>query len=321
MSLKQKGFSLFEIFIALILIAMLTSVTSPVLSGALRWYGKVETDRILKDLAQSFAIAYKENAIQIETNTGTNFTLPDGTIATSTRNAAGQCNSTTTTLAPLGRYLSTAATGAYLDGNALPLCIFITPQQTITINGVVLSYHTVAIISAGNDNFVEAGTSLSATGVLTTAGDDRGIVIDGKSLIVDRYQDTKTKMDRIVQALQAYFTTRYQGNVTRDLSIDYFANQNRAASASADFDSSGAMPTTGGALVSMTSIGADTLLGLSAQDVTDGFGQVIQIDNSSDAVRNPENTNASLTTPPYTARISTTLPGVGTLIQTAVGSY
>ncbi len=72
----------------------------------------------------------------------------------------------------------------------------------------------------------------------------------------------------------------------------------------------------------MTSIAAHTVLGLAVNDVTDPWGQVYLIDNSTDAVRHPQNANAALTTPAYTARISTPIPGtVGFLNRTVVGVY
>jgi len=81
------------------------------------------------------------------------------------------------------------------------------------------------------------------------------------------------------------------------------------------------MPSTGGAAVPITNNAAHTVLGLSVADVTDPWGGTLLLDNSSDAVRNPQNATVSMRSPGYTARISTTLPGGSVLERTVVGSY
>lgn len=162
---------------------------------------------------------------------------------------------------------------------------------------------------------------MDAAGALVTGGDDRSIKVDGRDIAQDRVTETVTKMDRIIEALQSYFNSRYLSNPTRDISVNYFARTNRAGATDARFDSGGSMPNTQGAAQSMTLIGAHTALGLSTADVTDGFGQAFLIDNSSDAVRNPENATVGLQVPAYSVRIQTTLPGGAVLSRSAVGAF
>ena len=171
------------------------------------------------------------------------------------------------------------------------------------------------------DGAIDATTTLSPIGVLTLGGDDKGILVDGRSLMQDKVTQSLAVVNRAADAYQTYFNTRYLANTTRDISIDYFANSDRGGNASSSWDFGGAMPNTGGNAVNMVNIGAHSVLGLTLSDVTDSFGQVLLIDNSSDAVRNPQNGTGALQTPGFTARISTSLPGGQTLSRTVVGSY
>jgi hypothetical protein len=61
-------------------------------------------------------------------------------------------------------------------------------------------------------------------------------------------------------------------------------------------------------------------LSLTKDDVTDGWGNIINFDNASNAVRSPVNTDATKVLPPYTAQVSTTLPGNVLFAQTVVGA-
>ena len=66
------------------------------------------------------------------------------------------------------------------------------------------------------------------------------------------------------------------------------------------------------------------LIGVSAQDVMNGFGGTIYLDNGSLKVRQPFNKNPDMRLPPYNARIFTRLPSAGdseNLIERYIGSY
>ena len=74
-------------------------------------------------------------------------------------------------------------------------------------------------------------------------------------------------------------------------------------------------PTTGAPTTDVASV-----LSLSKNDVTDGFGQIMRFENATPSVRSPDNSNnTSMQFPPYTALISTTLPGGSVLSQAVVG--
>lgn len=318
---KQQGFTLLEMMFAMglasILIVLISNATGP----GITFFSRLETDGRLKDLRMALTAAYNDNATTVDAVSSAVFTTPAGTLAQLTPTVNNLCVGGPTTFTAIGRYLATSASDIWHDGFGRSFCVYITPMQSITVNSITFNYHSVAVVSAGVDGAIDTTTSLSPVGVLTLGGDDKGILIDGRALMQDKVSQSLAVVNRSADAYQTYFNTRYLANTTRDISIDYFAKSDRGGNASSSWDVNGSMPNSGGAAVSMTAISAHTVLGLTPSDITDAFGQILLIDNSSDAVRNPQNSTAALQTPGYTARISTALPGGQTLSRTVVGAY
>lgn len=318
---RQRGFSLPEMMVTIVLAALFLTTISDALTPALAFFGKQDTAAKLADLRLALESAYKEDSRLVDAAPGAVFTVTAGTISPIAPDANGRCTTPASTFAPIARYLPSSASISALDGFGQGLCIYITTRQSWTFNGLTYPYHSIAVVSAGNDGAVDAATALSAAGVLTLGGDDKGIVIDGRKLVGGLVETAMEQINRASMALTSYFVTRYQSNPYRDMGVDYFARTNRAGAVSAEFDSAGSMPSTGGAAVPITNNGAHTVLGLSVADVTDPWGGILLLDNSSEAVRNPQNSNAALRSPGYTARISTALPNGAVLERTVVGTY
>ena len=318
---KQKGFSLPEMMVAIVLAALFLNTIAEALTPALAFFGKQDTTAKLADLRLAIESAYKEDSRLVDAVPNAVFTVAGGAINPVVPNATGRCETSANVFNPIARYLPSSASVSAMDGFGQGMCVYITTRQSWTINGLTYPYHTIAVVSPGYDGAVDANTALSAVGVLTLGGDDRGIVIDGRKVVGDLVETAMGQINRASTALASYFMTRYQSNASRDMGVNYFARTNRAGTASAEFDSAGSMPNTGGAAVAITNNSAHTVLGLSVADVTDPWGGTLRLDNSSDAVRNPENSTVSMRSPGYTARISTTLPNGGTLERTVVGAY
>lgn len=315
---REAGFSLPGLMIAVTIMGLMLVPIMELGEGAMRYYARLETENRLKDLQSAITQAYSQNMSVAENTSGQSLTLLTGTLnqvlpATYAGGTSRVCASNSTTFQMFGQWLKTSPSKAYTDGTGLPLCVFITPRLTITINDINVMYHVIAIVAAGRDGYVSTATTLnSSTGVLTLGGDDRGVIIDGKQLAVDKYTITVQRMQAIVNALNTYFTSRYMGNSSRNTSIDYFT---------ALSDTSGIIPDTGGSMASMYSLGIAANLGLSKLDIIDGYGNYFLFDNSSSAVRSPSNSNTNMQSPPYTAQVSATLPGNRTLTMSAIGSY
>jgi prepilin-type N-terminal cleavage/methylation domain-containing protein len=317
----QKGFSLPEMMVAIALAALFMTTITDALGPALAFFGKQDTTAKLADLRLALESAYKEDSRLVDGQADAVFTVASGAINPIAPNATGRCASSATTFSAIARYLPSSAGVSAVDGFGQGVCVYITTRQSWTVNGLTYPYHTIAVVSPGYDGAVDATTTLSAAGVLTLGGDDKGIVVDGRKLVGDLVSTTMGQIERASTALSSYFITRYQSNASRDMGVDYFARTNRSGAVTSEFDSAGSMPSTGGAAVAITNNAAHTVLGLSVADVTDPWGGTLLLDNSSDAVRNPQNATASMRSPGYTARISTTLPNGAVLERTVIGAY
>lgn len=327
---RQRGFTLLEILVALVLIGGLYAIVADSFGPALAFRAEIETKERQKDLRAAILAAYKINALNVDAeqaakldfgaSTGIlNPVLPDGT--------TGRCGSTATTFAPVARFSSSSAGEIYRDGYGHPMCLLITTRNSLNISGATVNYHSAAIVSPGRDGVIHASTALdNTTGNLTLGGDDMGILLDGRALAQDRYQITLEAIKRSADAYQAYFSVRYQTDPARSISVNYFACGNDTtcppANSNSLWDRGNGMPTTCAGPIAMfksTGISPHAVLGLSKSDVTDGYGNLLMLDNCGNSVRNPANTDAAMRTPPFTAVISTTLPGGYVLSQTAVG--
>jgi prepilin-type N-terminal cleavage/methylation domain-containing protein len=328
----QRGFTLVEILVALVLIGGLYAIVSDSFGPALAFRAEIETKEKQKDLRSAIFAAYKINALTVDAEVAAKLdfgtatgvmepVLPDATTK--------RCGSTATTFLPVARFSGSSAGVIYRDGYGHPMCVFITPRLSLTISGSMIYYHSVAVVSPGRNGVIDTGTALdSATGNLTLAGDDMGVLLDGRAMAQDRYQVTIESIRRAADAYQAYFSVRYQTDPTRSISVNYFACGDDTtcppATPNVQWDAGNGMPTTCAGPIAMfqtMGISPHAVLGLSESDVTDGYGNVITMDNCGAGVRNPSNPNVAMQTPPYTAVISTTLPGGDTLSQTAVGQF
>ena len=319
----SRGFSLVEILVAISLMAIITVSVAPQLKYLVNFQSGMQTQNLLSELQSGFAAAYQANVNSIESNPNAVLSFPAGAVAQALPSGTGRCTATVATFVPWSDYTGHAAGSLATDGYGAPLCVFISPQSALAINGVNLYYHVVAFVSTGPNRVLDAGTGLNpATGNLTLAGDDTGVTFNGQSFVLGQYNQTVSKMQNIAQALSAYYLMRYQSDPTRSASIDYWSNGVGSAYTSR-WDSNNTpinqIPWENTA-VSIISSGISTALSLSQNDVTDGFGNIFKFENASVNVRSPDNGGTyAMTFPPYTALISTTLPGGSSLSQAVVG--
>ena len=323
-----KGFSLVEILVAISLMAIMTVAVAPQLKYLVNFQSGMQTQNLLSELQSGFAAAYQANVNAIEANPNAVLSFPSGAVAQATASGTGRCTATAATFAPWSDYTGHAAGSLATDGYGAPLCVFISPQMAVTLNSVPLYYHVVAFVSTGPNRVLDAGTGLNpVTGNLTLAGDDTGVTFNGQSFVLGQYNQTVVKMQNIAQALSAYYLMRYQADPTRSSSIDYWSAGPGSPNLTR-WDSSNTTPPNQlpyePSAASMYTTGAATdlavVLALSKNDVTDGFGNIMQFENATSNVRWPYNTaNSSMAFPPYTALISTTLPGGSLLSQAVVG--
>lgn len=325
---RDTGFSLVEILVAITLMAIMTVAVAPQLRYLINFQSGADTQNRLSELQIGFAATYQANVNMIESdanaeiNVGASGILHPATVAPGSR-----CTSTAANFTPWSNFTGHAAASLVNDGYGAPLCVFINPQAMIAMNGINLYYHTVAFVSTGPNNVLDAGTGLDSQGNLTLGGDDTGALFNGSAFAVNQYTLTAGKMRTIVQALEAYYLMRYQSDPSRSSSIDYWSNgiadPVTAYQSRWDYTNPGNQIAWTNIASPMYTTGAlpdlSVVLSLSKDDVTDGYGNVINFENASANVRSPDNIVTNMNTPPYTASISTVLPGGVLYSQTAVG--
>ncbi len=333
---QHRGFSLVEILVAITLMAIMTVAVAPQLKYMINFQSGADTQNRLSELQSGFSTAYLANMQQIESdpNAEINFGAA-GIMSVAAVGAGARCNATAANFIPWSQYTGHAAGSLVKDGYGAPLCILINPQSYVALNGVHLYYHTVAFISTGPNNVLDSGTMLDAAGNLSLGGDDSGVLFDGRAFSVAKYTLTAEKMKVVAQALEEYYVARYQSDPSRSSSIDYWSNGDLpdysvASSNITRWDSSNP-----GNLIFYTTVATpmysglasdlNVALSLSKDDVTDGYGNIMNFENASNNVRSPDNptTNSvgtlTMDIPPYTALVSTTLPGNVAYAQAVVG--
>ncbi|MDE3021406.1 MAG: type II secretion system protein [Pseudomonadota bacterium] len=321
-----QGFTLLEMAVVVMIVTLLTSVLGSTFSTWIHFRQSLDTQSRLEAAEKALTLAYQADPLDVDEGAGASLGFATGIILPALADGTGRCTSTAASFIPVAAYSPDSASRLYLDGYNQPVCIFITPRLSRSVGGVLLYYHDVAVVSPGANGHLDSGrctTGLNATtGQLALCGDDTGQMIDGYAIALQNVQVTMARMNRIVQAMQVYFSTRYEASASRDVSIDYFASAGTPASR---WDENGSMPSSGCsvpmALIQSSGTSPQDLLGLTRADVTDAYGQVMTFDNCSDSVRSPANSAVSMQLAPYTVRIQTLLPGKVTLAETAVSQF
>lgn len=324
---KQKGFTLVELLVSTTIIILFSSYFMKDIGSVLDYKSRLETENKLKAWRNGVESVYLANTSTIDNDALAKLVLLDATqILPTAIGTNRRCNLTAATAKQFANRAGFSAGDLILDGHKQQFCLLMTPRLTDTVNGTTLYYHSIAVVSAGSNGRIETTTTLDATGNLNidATTDDVGILFDGRQFSIDRYNQTMAAMSRTVDAYNAYYAARYQSDGTRSLSTDYFScGAATCPSTVARWDVSGEMISTCSGAIDMvrtTGTSPHNVLGLSTIDVTDGWGQLFKLDNCTNNVRSPNNTNTARNNPPYTASISTTLPGGSVMSMTAVGA-
>lgn len=320
----QKGFTLLEILIAMILLTVISVVISGSLAPWLNFKQKLDTERKLVDIRTSVELAYSANAMRVEGSAQPELALSTGSVKASVP-AAGQCAADEASWQSLASFLPEGVQTAMNDGFGNPWCVFITPQLTGTVNGTTVYYHNVAVVSLGRQGQLAEGTHVdSVTGALTLDGDNMGTLINGYAIQKAKLEQTQARMDKLASLYETYFTTQYLANPSRDITVDYFAFNNPTGNWDANSDPLKTVQGTQG--VGAPALGALAILGVGPIEATSAYESQnqIQLENyaacfGGACVRSAANGGP----PPYTALLYTPLPGpAGThLVKSVTGNY
>lgn len=109
------------------------------------------------------------------------------------------------------------------DGNGSPICLVLGQPRFIVSGGMRVYYHQLYAVSAGRNGHFDSGSKISsATGALTLSGDDKGIVISGLDLQQKKFLTAQQRLQNAVSVYERYFSMRYLATNTREIMTDYF---------------------------------------------------------------------------------------------------
>ena len=366
---RAPGFTLIEILVALAVLVILGAVLYPALVGEIHFSDRATTRARLAVLRRAVNEVYMRHAMAIDTlapraNTVALNTASAYTLTTGTAFQPGNPYAFQNGFQMIAQYADTPARALVTDGFGRPWAVFVSDPLTTVKDGVTLTYHTIAFVSNdggpenGNGQVLNAGTTFNpTTGVLTLGGHNVGVVINGAVVERRLLRRTLQTMRLIAGEYATYFTTQYESDTNRDITIDYFASAppgssdptvwnsaspigNSANGNGPGFAFPGPLPAgatstgtlTGPSVCDMqpvTDINFAQTLGLSGPDQTSAWGYELGVGNGPNSGstscygddRDPQSANGALTSTPYTALIGAWVPGGSLVTVPVVGSY
>lgn len=315
---RLRGFTLIELTVATLVIAVLSFSFLGGYSFLARTNSQLATRDRMDRLRIALIAAYRNNARAIESSTvrevffAAGVAIADGSDSSNAMTAAA--------LARIAGYGQLSPVEAQVDEFQGRFRFLVSNRLTTTMpGGYAVYYRKIAVVSPGYNGRVDPGTGMDgATGAVTVAGDDAAVVIDGFQIQRELAEQTVQKVDRIAKAYERYFTNRYLANLSRDVSIDYFA---ASGATPARWDASGLAAGSGGVFADATTLNLAQALGVASSDLQDGYGTGIQVDNSSNQTRNPDNSTAAMSIPPYSALVRASLVAGQAYARSALGSF
>lgn len=302
----SAGFTLIELLIALVTLTLMLSLVAPSLGPFINYDQRKTTLRKLEQVRAAMLLGYRDNAFTMEGTDLARLTFNGMAINHGATAAAGSPG----TFSGLARYSQLSPDQMVVDGYNRPVRVFVSNRLSRPVHGQQVFFRMAAVVSTGENGSLHPSTTFDVdTGVFTLGGDDMGVVIDGFEVQRELFDLTFKRLTRVADAYQAYFQARYLSDPTRDISINYFASAQPDGTTSPRWDTGGSFRTSGGSAAALGTLNADVSLGMSEAEYVDGWGNNITVDNSSAAVRHPNNATVAMQTPPYSVRIGSTLPG------------
>lgn len=304
--LRQRGFTLAEVLVAVIIVGLLLAAVMPLFTQNVTFMQRVETRTRLDRLHEAILLVYRQQAWTIDSQadavlaTGTQVIQPGALVD-----------------AQWADVLRIAGLGPEMlrDGHNRPWQVQISQRLTRMRAGVAVPYRVIAIASNDGGDYdgaaqaLDPGTTFDqATGAVTFAGRDVGTVIDGFTV----WDELAGAVDRQVRSIADAYSTWYRARARqsgRSLAADYFAS--RGADAAWDVTAAAPQVLADCDLVAPDGLWGvplwqsqlDQVLGLGAS-ATAPWGQALRLRNCAAPARSPVNG----ATQPFTAVVAALLP-------------
>ena len=329
---RERGFSLFEMLIALGVLALLVGPLMSAVSGLQASQQRMTTESRLRTLAAAIERVYRAQAWTIDQQAGAVLASGAAQIADGPATAAAFADVLRAGAAPTD----------LVDGFNRPWQVRVSTRLVRQRNGVAVPFHVIALISNQGGDYVgaapavpdpdnpvvvgqtlDAGTTFdAATGVLTLGGIDAGIVVSGWPVWEGMLRAAEGRLQQVAEAYAAWYQTRAI-NANGTPGADFFAT--RAADTWWDSTNPGIAIVASCDVLSpdglwgnpLNQLQIDQALGLGANALTP-WGQALRARNCGDPVRSPAS-GAGLTQPPYTAVLAAVLPNGARFELTVTG--
>lgn len=358
---RQRGFSLIEILIAVGLIGVITALVLPPFESMIAFGQKEQTHAGLEAAASALKQVYQTDAMNIDSQAGDKLCLDSSCAeaitsatsgatppsATPTATAAGTATANALQAIALQDGVTTASIS--VDGYHKHYVYYVSDRLSAKLDGTnsyTVYYHDIAIVSSEGNSALDPATTFNpATGQLTVAADNEGIVVSGLPIETTLMNTTLSTLQNVAQTYGSFFTSRYLSSSSRNPAVDYFSTDDpNDPINSVLFDSGSPIGNSGNGQggwsysgdsypgdpsspLTVPSValndcqpatvlkGFQATLGYSTNQLESAWGEPVAVCNGPNADkqgtndRNPSNNSTAMETPPYTAEIAAWAPG------------
>lgn len=338
---EQRGFSMIEVVLTIVFFMMLIIAGTGAVGPWVNFKQRHDTIRKIEEAKKGLLMMYQTSSFYVD---GYSFYV-DGTVygdAIHILNNSGLHEISTPlnngTICPatieeirnnlplkyLASYMSSSLDESMTDGYKNLFCIVVSPPLVKQIDGSNLIYHVITLISKGGNRELDAEYAADpVTGMINLEGDDLATYINGLDVQEQNYRSVVKKVEKIASAYQEYFHAMYLADSLRSTAKDYFYRE----------VSSGGFSVPANSGISKDAFDCNAVdfqeLGVSESDCLDpwiaGNGDTIPnriwITSTSSTNRSPANADPAMKIAPWTASVSSFLPGGSRVTRTVMGLY
>lgn len=323
---NQKGFTLLELVIGMVMLSMFLSVLYVATSGLTDDISRQRNEVYPSELAHMIKDHYLLNTYEVDTNAGSNYVATDINI---------QNRSLSTNVADsLANMVDTVpySNMTFRDGYNQPMLILVSELLERNYEGVMIPYRVFSIVSTANEDVMGLNTFDTTmdvtTGQVEADPEETVITINTFQEQLEKFEASKEKVERISRAYSHYYWSRHNLGMG-DISVDYFASgggswDTQAGTKVARSCVSGGPENINGFNtpgVPASNVNFANALGLSADFEISDWGQPMYIMNCGSignvlsggntitiTPRNPDSPDAARRIQPYNAVIGFTMP-------------
>lgn len=323
---NQKGFTLLELTIGMVMLSMFLSVLYVATSGLTDDISRQRNEVYPSELAHMIKDHYLLNTYEVDLNPGSDYVATDINIPN--RSLSTNVIESLTNMVDTVPYSNMT----FRDGYNQPMLILVSELLEKNYEGVMIPYRVFSVVSTANEDVMGLetfGTTMDVTtGQVDIDTDETVITINTFQEQLAKFEASKEKVERISRAYSHYYWSRHNLQMG-DISRDYFASgggswDNQVGTKVARSCVSGEPDTINGFNtpgVPATNVNFANALGLSADFEISDWGQPIYIMNCgsignvlsggstlSITPRNPDSPDAGRRIQPFNAVIGFTMP-------------